>query len=156
MGEIVSYEHLHTQSHWFFNDWLYIIWEASRKKVPYAVSRCHTKRRMGTQLSKNIICDVSRVKLWKIGFIPKEGMTLTQGIRDLFAWRHPFVLLDLIQMLTCCQELTSIFTMTSTKHSLLQIVAQTDHSGKCRSLHKVQLLGPSHKASFKGHLFWPS
>ena len=66
-------------------------WTASRKKVPYVLSRCHAKRRMGARPSFGMTLTCQKKKK-KVGVIPKEGwvgMTTTQDIRDLFTWRSP-------------------------------------------------------------------
>ncbi len=46
------------------------------------------------RLFENIIYDVSRVKLWKVGVIPKEGsffcMTKTKTLRSVFLWHASY------------------------------------------------------------------
>ncbi len=103
----------------------YTIWRLSWENRPYSLCRCHTKRRISAYgrahpsfvwqtLFENVIYDVSRVKSWKVGVIPKElwarpwhahpsfCMTTTKTLRFVFSWCASYIVV--LPISTLCPQ----------------------------------------------------
>ncbi len=84
-------------------------WVALCEKVPYGLSRCHTKRRTGAAPRA----------------LPYFGMTTTQDIRDPFAKRSPIVMTEWI---------CSIYSGPLYDTGPFGLIINTDYLGGCLSV----------------------